>query len=48
MKITAAGAIILIGGFRYSWPCFATAVQTDEKETSQANEQSNQPNLPVQ
>lgn len=48
MKITVVGAIILIGGVLLLLCLFASLAQTNEKQTSQAHEQSNQPNLPAQ
>jgi TRAP-type C4-dicarboxylate transport system permease small subunit len=48
MKITFVGAIILIGGVLLLLALVANMVQRNEKQTSQANEQSKQPNLPAQ
>jgi hypothetical protein len=48
MKITFVGTIILIGGVLSLLALVANMVLTNEKQTSQANEQSNQPNLPAQ
>jgi uncharacterized alpha/beta hydrolase family protein len=48
MKITFLGAVILIGGALLLLALVANMVQTNEKQTSQANEQSNQPTLPAQ